>query len=294
MPMIWKLRLDQLLFRKLYKAQKQFQALSKGQSGWRMKQKDPAIKDLFSNLLQARDPITLSALTEEELIAEAGVLIVAGSDTVATALTATLFYCLHYPQILCRLQNEIRSGFADVDEIRSSQRLDSCLYLRACINEAMRLSPPVGALLPREILAGGLTVDDHHFPQGVNIGVPHYTLHHNELHYPDPFVFKPERWIVSSDPNCEKSSEAAVATAQSAFCAFSVGRFGCVGKTLAYAEMSVILARIFWLYDMRLRGSIGEGHTSLGKGRERANEFQTWDGFTSTHEGPMVEFKRRS
>ena len=167
--MILKLRLDQLLFRKLYKAQKQFQALSKGQSGWRMKQKDPAIKDLFSNLLEARDPITLSALTEEELIAEAGVLIVAGSDTVATALTATLFYCLHYPQILCRLQNEIRSVFADVDEIRSSQRLDSCLYLRACINETMRLSPPVGALLPREILAGGLTVDDHHFPQGVNV-----------------------------------------------------------------------------------------------------------------------------
>ena len=294
MPVILKLRLDQLLFRGLYKAQKQFQALSEGQSGWRMKQKDPAIRDLFSNLLEARDPTTLSALTEEELIAEAGVLIVAGSDTVATALTATLFYCLHYPPALSRLQEEIRSVFADVDEIRSSQRLDSCHYLRACINEAMRLSPPVGALLPREILSGGLIVDDQHFPEGIDIGVPHYALHHNELHYPDPFAFKPERWIVSTDPNCEKSSEAAVAAAQSAFCAFSVGRFGCVGKTLAYAEMSVILARIFWLYDMRLRGSIGEGRTSLGRGRERTNEFQTWDGFTSTHEGPMVEFKRRS
>ena len=84
MPLGLKLRLDQILFRRLYKAQKQFQSLGKGQSGWRMEQKDPAIKDLFSNLLEARDPITLSALTEEELIAEAGVLIVAGSDTVAT------------------------------------------------------------------------------------------------------------------------------------------------------------------------------------------------------------------
>ena len=294
MPVILRLRLDKVLFRGLYKAQKQFQALSKGQSGWRMKQKDPAIRDLFSNLLEARDPTTLSALTEEELIAEAGVLIVAGSDTVATALTATLFYCLHYPQTLYRLQDEIRSAFSDVDEIRSSQRLDCCHYLRACINEAMRLSPPVGALLPREILAGGLTVDDHHFPEGIDIGVPHYALHHNELHYPDPFVFKPERWIVSTDSNCSTSSEAAVAAAQSAFCAFSLGQFGCVGKTLAYAEMSVILARIFWQYDIRLRGNIGEGRTNLGKGRERTNEFQTWDGFTSTHEGPMVEFKCRS
>ncbi len=294
MPAILRLRLDRLLFRKLYKAQKQFQALSRAQSDWRMKQRDPAIKDLFSNLLEARDPMTLSALTKEELIAEAGILIVAGSDTVATTMTATLFYCLHYPPTLTRLQDEIRSVFADVEEIQSSQRLDSCHYLRACLNETMRLSPPVGALLPREILAGGLTVDNQYFSEGIDIGVPHYALHHNELYYPDPFVFKPDRWIVSTDPNQEKSSEAAVAAAQAAFCAFSVGRFGCVGKTVAYAEMSVILARIFWLYDMRLRGSTGEGCTSLGKSRERKNEFQTWEGFTSTHEGPMVEFKRRT
>ena len=294
MPMILTFRLDQYLLRRMYKAQKQFQALSEGQSGWRMKQKDPAIRDLFRNLLEARDPMTLTALTEAELSAEAGALLIAGSDTIATALTATLFYCLHYPPALSRLQDEIRSVFADVDEIRSSQRLDSCHYLRACINEALRLSPPVGALLPREILPGGLTVDDQHFPEGIDIGVPHYALHHNELHYPEPFVFKPDRWIVSTDPNCEKSSEAAVAAAQSAFCAFGLGRHVCVGRGLAYAEMSVMLARIFWLYDMRLWGSLGEGRTSLGKGRERTNEFQTWDSFTSTHEGPMVEFKLRS
>ena len=80
-------------------------------------------------------------------------------------------------------------------------------------------------------------------------------------------------WVVSTDLQCQTSSEAAVAAAQSAFCAFSVGRFGCVGKTLAYAEMPVMLARIVWLYDMRLQGSIGEGRTSFGKGRQRTNEF---------------------
>lgn len=293
MPIILKLGLDQLLYRELYKAQKKFQALSKAQSDWRMKQKDPEVRDLFTNLLEARDPMTLSALTEEELIAEAGALIVAGSDTVATVLAATLFYCLHYPPVLARLQDEIRSTFADVEEIRSSQRLDSCHYLRACINETMRLASPVGALLPREILVGGLVVDGHYFPEGIDIGVPHYALHHNELYYPDAFLFDPERWIASTDSKCEKSSEAAIVAAQSAFCAFSVGRFSCVGKAVAYAEMSVILARIFWLYDLRLRGTTGEGCTSLGKGRERINEFQTWDAFTSTHEGPMVEFRSR-
>ena len=294
MPLIFKLRFDRILLRAMYKAQQQFQALSKAQSDRRMNQRDSATKDLFTHLLDARDPLTLSALTEEQLIAEARGLLVAGSDTLATTLAATFFYCLHFPPTLSRLRDEIRSAFAEVDDIRIGERLNSCHYLRACINETLRLSPPVGAILPRKVLAGGLTVDENHFPEGTDIAVPHYALHHTELHYPDPFVFKPERWIVSTDPADEKSSEAAVVAAQSAFCAFSVGRHSCVGKSLAYAELSVILARIFWLYDMRLSGSLGQGSLNLGKGRGRMNEFQTWDAFTSTHDGPMVEFKGRS
>ena len=293
MPLIFKLRFDRILFRAMYKAQQQFQALSKAQSDRRVNQRNSATKDHFTNLLDARDPLTLSALTEEQLIAEARALLVAGSDTVATTSAATFFCCLHFPPTLSRLQDEIRSAFAEVDDIQIGERLDSH-YLRACINETLRLSPPLGAILPRKVLAGGLTVDENHFPEGIDIGVPHYALHHTELHYPDPFVFKLERWIVSTDPADEKSSEAAMAAAQSAFCAFSVGWHCCVGKSLAYAELSVILARIFWLYDMRLSGSLGEGSINLGKGRRRMNEFQTWDGFTSTHDGPMVEFKRPS
>ena len=259
-----------------------------------MSQRNSATKGLFTNLLDARDPLTLSALTEEQLIAEARALLVAGLDTVATTLAATFFYCLHFPPALSRLQDEIRSAFAEVDDIRIGEQLDSCHYLRACINETLRLSPPLGALLPRKVLAGGLTVDEKHFLDGIDIGVPHYALHYTELHYPNPFVFKPEHWIVSTDPVDKKTSEAAMAAAQSAFCAFSVGRHGYVGKSLAYTELSVILARNFWLCDMRLSGSLGQGSINLGKGWGRMNEFQTWDGFTSTHDGPMVEFKCRS
>lgn len=293
MPTILTLKVDQLLFPNLNKAKEQFKTLSKAQSDWRLKQDSYELKDLFANLLRIRNSKTSSILTEEELVAEAGILIVAGSDTMATAMAATLFYCLHYPSSLARLQAEIRSAFANVDDIRISEQLDSCKYLRACLNEAMRLSPPVGALLPREVLAGGLFVDDQYFPEGVDIGVPHYSIHHDDLHYPDPFLFKPERWIVNTDPERHDSSKAAVDLAKSAFCAFSVGRAGCIGKTLAYQEMSLIIARVVWLYEMRLRGNAGEGCTSLGKDRERKSEFQTWEGFVSTHKGPMIEFKRR-
>jgi cytochrome P450 len=160
----------------------------------------------------------------------------------------------------------------------------------------MRLSPPIGGLLPREVLRGGLTVDGEYLPEGVEVGVPHYAIHHNEMYYPEPFLFKPERWIVTESTSPKLGgTEASVAITRSAFCAFGVGRTSCVGKLLAYQEMSILLARIIWLYDLRLQtGSIaGEGHPSLGKHRAQVNEFQTWEGFFSTHDGPMVELGPR-
>jgi len=245
--------------------------------------------------LEARDPETGNGLTEEQIVAETGSLLLAGSDTQATTLAATIFYCLHYPATLCKLQDEVRTTFTDVEDIRIGKRLSSCKYLRACIDEALRLSPPIGGLLHRQILPGGLTVEGERIPAGVEIGVPHYAIHHKETYYPEPFSFRPERWIVSSGPSEPGTSEAAVSLAQSAFCAFGVGRTSCIGKTLAYTEMSIILARMMWLYDLRLRpgSTLGEGHPCLSKTRNRKDEFQTIDGFFSTHDGPLVEFRLR-
>ncbi|KAL8715436.1 MAG: hypothetical protein Q9220_000770 [cf. Caloplaca sp. 1 TL-2023] len=294
MPFILTLRLDKILFRKLNRAQAQFQALSHGQSTWRAAQSNLPGNDLFANLLDSKDPQTQSKLTREELMAEAGILIVAGGDTVATVMTATLFYCLHYPETLLRLYEEIRSTFAQWEEIRMGDQLNSCLYLRACLDESMRMTPPVSALLPRAVLSGGLTIDDQHYPQGIDIGVPHYALHHNSDYYDDPFSFRPDRWVVNHDPSIDGTSKASLALLESAFCPFSVGRAACVGKTFAYQEMSIVLARILWRYDIGLQGKVGEGHEKLGLYRERIDEFQTWEGFVSTHDGPMVKFKRRS
>ena len=61
---------------------------------------------------------------------------------------------------------------------------------------------------------------------------------------------------------------------------------------MAYVEMSIALARVVYLYDMRLApGShIGEGSPDLEFGRHRPMEFQLKDTFTSAKDGPLVEF----
>lgn len=298
MPAILSLKLDKIFFPKLIKDVYKFEALSAEQSAWRMAQEEKRVvmHDLFAGLLQATDPETGVGFTEEENISEAGLLIIAGSDTMATGITSTIFYLLHYPDSLTGCQNEIRSVFKDDEEIRVGQKLSSCVYLMACLNEAMRLTPGVGGILPRETLKGGIIVDGEYFPERVDLGVPHYAIQHNGEYFPDPFVFKPARWILQGEVDgIEGVTPESLAIANSAFCPFSHGRASCVGKTIAYQEMSIILARIIWLYDMRLAagaaGRIGEGSERYGYGRKIKNEFQVLDNFTSRHNGPMVEFK---
>ena len=124
---------------------------------------------------------------------------IAGSDTTSTALAATFFYLAHHVRVYERVTEEVHHMFSVIDDICSGPILNSCIYLRACIDEAMRLSPSVGGILPREVLTGRYDVEGHHLPQGTVIGTPHYTLHHNAEYYPDPFSYRPERWIV--DPS---------------------------------------------------------------------------------------------
>lgn len=296
MPTLLKLKLDQICFPSLVKGVQEFFQLSAAQSMWRVKQ-DPSTlqnNDLFAALLDARDPETNTGYSQQDLIAEAGILIIAGADTTATSITATLFYLLHNEESLNRARAEIDNTFggdsSDLEGIRIGSTLTSCPFLYACINEAMRMSPSVGGILPREALNGGLEVDEgrYYVPAGTDIGVPTYALHHTEEYWPEPHKFRPERWLDGISPE-----------QRPAFTPFGVGRTGCVGKYLAYQEMGIILARLLWLYDMRIEPENKEAKEKSRPfwksswGRDHAGEFQMYDVFTSTHDGPMVQFRKR-
>ncbi|PQE23749.1 Isotrichodermin C-15 hydroxylase protein [Rutstroemia sp. NJR-2017a BBW] len=283
-PLIKTTGLSKLLFSKIYAQRMKYMAYSKAQALERTKiGLETDRKDFFYYLLNARDAETGQGFTTPELWGESNLLIIAGSDTTSTALAAAFFYLVHNPEKLEILTREILTTFKDVEEIHSGPTLNACTYLRAVIDESMRMSPPVGGLLPREVLSGGLDVDGLHIPEGYVVGVPHYTIHHNPQYYPQPFSFLPERWI----------NEKSAAVAQSAFCPFSIGPRGCIGKGVAYVELMTSLARVVWLYEMRLAGTLGEGREGDVWGREKRGEFQLRDSFTSLKDGPGVEFRRR-
>lgn len=250
-------------------------------------------KDFFYYLLNAKDPETGNGFSMDELWGESNLLIIAGSDTTSTAMAGTFFYLAHNPSALQKVAQEIRDTFSDVEDIVSGPKLSGCTYLRACIDETMRMTPPVAGALPRKVLPGGIDIDGHHIPAGVDVGVPHYAIHHNPDYYPRPFDYNPERWLSDAavNPLHEKLPDA-----HSAFCPFSIGPRGCIGKGLAYVELSVTIARVLYLYDLRLAPgmTLGGGNKDLEVGRTNPEEYQIEDRFASMKDGPVLQFRARS
>lgn len=190
-----------------------------------------------------------------------------------------------------RLAEEIRSTFDSFDEIAGGPSLHGCKYLKAFIQESLRMAPPVGAELDREVLKGGTVVDGEFVPEGVNVSVGHYCLSYNNEIFPEPLEFRPERWIVG-----EKASSAeSVALAESAMCAFSAGPRGCPGKNLAWMEMMIVMAKIMYKFEVRrdFANNLGGGSPEGRVGRRNVDQYQTYDAFVSLRQGPMVQFKRR-
>ncbi|KAJ5674928.1 Cytochrome P450 E-class group I [Penicillium maclennaniae] len=253
----------------------------------RMSAKPLKRKDVFSFLLDAVDPETKQGFTPAEIGAESTTLIVAGSDTSSTAIASTFFYLCRYPEVYEKVKNEIRSVFAGPNDVTLGPNLSNCVYLRACIDESLRMSPPAGSSLWREVIQDGVVIDGHVILRGYDVGTCIYAIHHNAKYFPEPFEYRPDRWL--DEP--EK-----VQLARSAYTPFSIGPRSCLGKGLALTELTLTMAYLLSKYDFRLASGteeVGGGSVSQGIGRHHQKEYQLHDHVTAAKNGPIVQLRVR-
>ena len=260
-------------------------------------------KDLMHYMIHGTDPLTGEKFANQTLAAEAALFVAAGTDTTSTTLAGQLFYLTRYPKALQKLQHEVRNAFTNIDDIRGGKELSTLPYLRAVIDESLRMSCPVPDILQRQVLPGGAVIAGENIPKDVIVGVSAYSAHHNPQYFPKSFEFIPERWIAGSKDLGFDVTEETVDQAKKAFVPFSVGPRGCVGKNMAMLELNVATARLAWLLDVKKVddpklariGGGGEGGSFQDnpKGRERVDEFQLKNYFIAAREGPFVQFKVR-
>lgn len=213
-----------------------------------------------------------------------------GSDTTSTTLSALFFYLSRNPECYSRLCQEIRSAFSSDSEIRSGTQLASCTYLRACLDETLRMCPAVPGTLWREetleskALSKPLVIDGHVIPEGTYFGVNTYALLHNEKYFRNPFAFKPERWLEGAAPGDAN---------REAFAPFSLGIRGCLGKSIAYLGTSLVMAKTLWHFDFEMSPRIKVSNpykTELEAPMFGSDEFSFRDNFSASHDGPFLRF----
>ena len=103
----------------------------------------------------------------DKLQANCSLLIIGGSETTATLLSGVTYYLLTNPEAMRKLTAEIRSSFKSEEDI-DFMSVSTLPYLLACLDEALRMYPPVPLGLPRVVPKGGATVSGHFVPEDVS------------------------------------------------------------------------------------------------------------------------------
>ncbi|MBT5910950.1 MAG: cytochrome P450 [Opitutae bacterium] len=190
--------------------------------------------DILSMLISTKHEDGRS-ITFDELRDEMMTILVAGGETTSSALAWAVFHILKTPGVLNKIREELTTVL-DGDDI-SAQHLPKLNYLEAVVKETLRLSPvipTVGRALQRPMTIGG-----HDLPAGVVVVPCIYLTHRREDIYPDPLMFKPERFQNDGPGSYE-------------FFPFGGGIRRCIGAAFAMYEMKILLAQVALRTDLDL------------------------------------------
>ncbi|KAK6988925.1 cytochrome P450 [Favolaschia claudopus] len=218
---------------------KDFNSFGQALAKQRVKKVAIGTRDLWYHLADGKKA------TDENSVADGIVAIVAASDTVASTLCSVIWFLLSHPHQYQRLQKELDTAIADGDDPFDAVKHQELHFLRACINETLRLHPPLPSNGTRQIYPSqaGQTIAGRFIPPGTTVSTPAYSLHRNQDYFsPHPDQFLPERWLQGSQFDSHDSS---------AFLPFSLGPSNCVGQKFARRELSMVLCILFKSFTLR-------------------------------------------
>lgn len=198
------------------------------------------LDDFFEALMEDRNGRP-HRLEWGEIVAEIGIMMNAGSVTTAIAITNALYQLLRTPRVMGLLRDELDAALDPDEGVAPYDKVKHLPYLRACLDESLRLFPPTPHGLPRKTPPEGMTVMGQYIPGDTTVSVSALVAHRDESAFPDPDEFRPERFL----------GEQAKAL-QSSFIAFSAGSRGCIGRNISYLEQAVLLASLVHRYEFAM------------------------------------------
>ncbi|TKW05249.1 hypothetical protein SEVIR_7G163706v4 [Setaria viridis] len=169
-----------------------------------------------------------------------------GIDTAASVLEYTVVELIQRPQVMRRLQAEVRSIVPTGQDIVSEADLNSMAYLRAVIKESLRQRPVTPLLAPHFSMAS-CSIDGMVVPAGVRVLINVWAIGRDPRFWQDAEEFIPERFL-------DGGSAAGVSFKGNdfQFLPFSAGRRQCPGMNFGMAAVEVMLANLVHRFDWEM------------------------------------------
>lgn len=184
------------------------------------------IPDLLDLLLAGEDPETKRAMNTAELRDNLLTFIVAGHETTALALSWALYLCAFDTRVQDKARAEAQAVLSGPATGKDVAKLP---YIRAIIDEALRLYPPA-ALVSRTAQSRD-SLCGREVKPGDTVMIPIYALHRHEMLWDDPDAFRPERFVENKPDRY-------------AYLPFGDGPRICIGASFALQEAVIILATL--------------------------------------------------
>lgn len=171
-----------------------------------------------------------------KIVTELGGFLVGGFETTGHQLASVLVLVAEHPRVGEKIRESLRSSDGGMSE-----------YLECVLMEARRMMPPAAMGTFREL---GRPLQDKNgavlVPAKSILFMPQVVPHYDELIFPDPHEFRPERWEQPTD------------AMKQAIMTFAVGSRNCLGQSLAMAELNSVLPKLL----ARVKVSVAQtGHT---------------------------------
>jgi len=186
--------------------------------------------DLLDMLLQAKYEDNGEGMTDKQLRDESLIMLVAGHETSAIALTWTFYLLSQHPEIEQKVLDEIRDGLngnkPGFDDLKKLS------YTKQVIQESMRLYPPAW-IVDRESQEAN-SMNGYQLKKGDIVNAFIFGLHRNPEYWEMPFRFKPERF----EPAAQKSRH------PFSYMPFGGGPRLCIGNNFAIMEMQLAVAML--------------------------------------------------
>ncbi|XP_041971595.1 cytochrome P450 4C1-like isoform X2 [Aricia agestis] len=161
-----------------------------------------------------------------------------GHDTTAAGLTYAILLLANHSDIQNKIVEELHGIFGNDDRDATMDDLAAMKYLELCLKESMRLYPPVPFIMRQ--ITQPCKLSNFEIPKNTLCSIHIYDLHRNEIMFPDPHKFNPERFL----------PENSVGRHNYAYIPFSAGPRNCIGQKFAMMEMKSSVSSILRNFEL--------------------------------------------